>query len=346
MFVSQKSKCQIPGKYLIHTFTTNGQGTGTRVSVEFCNLTRFDITMDRFVKVDIVQQVQPCDDYDLKIFVNTIYSDRCAKALNRTVHCYTSKAQFDMSESALMAAATICFQRYHAGDDYPHWCFKDRNPGPIWGGKSVKMISFETKSKKKITAHLDTNWRIFGGGVHLNFPIADSIPIADGSSWKCRDETRPFLCGLLDACLGRHVDYVQSVYYSEELKVVIVRIVGIVDCESNSVITDISPDFDRMLAVENVDLNGIIVTVASNSGRVDFYSRYFSPWLGVNDDPVTGSPHLVLTPFWSKYHPVKAGSKTFIGKYCSKRGGIVKCRLEGDRVILTGSTHIITDGVI
>ena len=293
-----------------------------------------------------MQQVQPNDDYNLTIFVNTIYRDRCAKALDRTVHCCTSKTQFDMSESALMAAATICFQRYHAGHDYPRRNVKNRYPDPIWRGKSVKMINFETKSKKKITAHLDTNWRIFGGGVHLNFPIADFIPIADGSSWKCQDETYPFLCGLLDACLGRYIDYVQGVYYSEELKVLIVRIVGFVNCESNSVKTDISPDFDRMLAVENVDLNGIIVTVASNSGRVDFYSRYFSPWLGVNDDPATGSCHLVLTPFWSKYHPVKAGSKTLIGKYCSKRGGVVICRLEGDRVILTGSTRIITAGVI
>ena len=95
-----------------------------------------------------------------------------------------------------------------------------------------------------------------------------------------------------------------------------------------------------MMPVEgnNDFVRRVIITSVSKCADVDFVSRYFAPWNGINEDPVTGSAHTVLLPFWSKYHPTKAGCNTLVGKQCSKRGGILKFTLSGDRVNLSGST--------
>lgn len=89
-----------------------------------------------------------------------------------------------------------------------------------------------------------------------------------------------------------------------------------------------------------------IICEVSGIPSLNFYSRFFAPWLGVNKDPVTGSAHTVLMPFWSAYHPSMAGLKSLVGKQCSKRGGIVQCTLVGDRVTTSGSTRIVVKGSI
>ena len=89
----------------------------------------------------------------------------------------------------------------------------------------------------------------------------------------------------------------------------------------------IQPDF---VTLSKLDLRGVIITAQGKN--VDFVSRFFCPKLGVNEDPVTGSAHCALTPYWAD----KLGKTKLSALQLSKRTGILACELKGDRVIITG----------
>jgi len=85
----------------------------------------------------------------------------------------------------------------------------------------------------------------------------------------------------------------------------------------------LNPDF-RQLA--QVDVRGVIVTAADNSGKFDFISRFFAPAAGIDEDPVTGSAHVCLGPYWQR----RLGKNPLRGYQASARGGVVGVRLTGD----------------
>ena len=89
------------------------------------------------------------------------------------------------------------------------------------------------------------------------------------------------------------------------------------------------PKFGKLAKVE---ARGVIVTSKSADLTYDFQSRFFAPASGVNEDPVTGSAHCALTPYWS----AKLGKTTMLARQASRRRGIVKVELKGDRVLLSG----------
>jgi PhzF family phenazine biosynthesis protein len=86
--------------------------------------------------------------------------------------------------------------------------------------------------------------------------------------------------------------------------------------------------------------HGVIATAAGDS--VDFVSRFFAPALGIDEDPVTGAAHCVLTPYWSE----KLGKKNLDAKQISSRAGVLGCEDCGDRVRLRGRAVFFLDGEI
>ena len=82
-----------------------------------------------------------------------------------------------------------------------------------------------------------------------------------------------------------------------------------------------------------IDLSGFIITAKSNREGVDFVSRYFSPKYGLDEDPVTGSAHTLLVPYWEKV----LGKDAFVALQVSKRGGKLFCKSEGERVEIGGT---------
>jgi PhzF family phenazine biosynthesis protein len=106
--------------------------------------------------------------------------------------------------------------------------------------------------------------------------------------------------------------------------------------QSAEVVRSLAPD---MAAVARIDRSGIIVTAAGD-GPYDFVSRYFAPAKGVPEDPVTGSAHCMLAPYWAK----KLGKTEFRAFQASHRGGEVICRLLGDRVELEGCCVFYMEG--
>jgi PhzF family phenazine biosynthesis protein len=100
----------------------------------------------------------------------------------------------------------------------------------------------------------------------------------------------------------------------------------------------LAPDF---VALAKLPVRGVIVTAASDPGTGhDFVSRFFAPGVGVPEDPVTGSAHCCLAPYWGE----KLGKGEMVGYQASPRGGTVKVRRSGDRVILAGRAVTIVAG--
>jgi PhzF family phenazine biosynthesis protein len=105
---------------------------------------------------------------------------------------------------------------------------------------------------------------------------------------------------------------------------------------SESAVRALEPDFG---AIARLDRGGVIATAAGD-GDYDFVSRYFAPAKGIPEDPVTGSAHSMLAPFWSK----RLGKTAFRAFQASRRGGEVLCRLAGDRVELEGTCVFYLEG--
>jgi PhzF family phenazine biosynthesis protein len=106
--------------------------------------------------------------------------------------------------------------------------------------------------------------------------------------------------------------------------------------ESERAVREIAPDIP---AIARMDRGGVIVT-APGDGNYDFVSRYFAPAKGVPEDPVTGSAHCALAPYWAK----RFDKTEFRAYQASPRGGEVVCRLNHDRVELQGSCVFYMEG--
>lgn len=87
-------------------------------------------------------------------------------------------------------------------------------------------------------------------------------------------------------------------------------------------------------------MRGLIVTARSESADYDFVSRFFAPAVGIDEDPMTGSAHCCLAPFWA----MRLGKDQLVGHQVSARGGIVRVRVAGDRVLLSGQAVTILRG--
>lgn len=112
----------------------------------------------------------------------------------------------------------------------------------------------------------------------------------------------------------------------------------LVEVESESAVRRLDPD---MGAIARIEARGVIVTSrADKTNEYDFVSRFFAPQSGVPEDPVTGSAHCALTPYWS----AKLGKKELVAYQASSRGGELRLRLEGDRVRLGGQAVIVLRG--
>ena len=107
--------------------------------------------------------------------------------------------------------------------------------------------------------------------------------------------------------------------------------------ESQADVENAKVDFARLA---DIPVRGVILTAKSDSDQFDFVSRFFAPAVGINEDPVTGSAHVCLAPFWSN----RLGREELVGFQASQRGGIVKTRLDGDRVHLGGNAVIVVEG--
>ena len=178
-------------------------------------------------------------------------------------------------------------------------------------GVKAKTISFQTLSG---TLHA----KKVSEGICLDFPRNDPLEI---------DPPRTLLKALgLSRC--------KEILYSETNQKLLVCL------DNQEQVLELQPDFNALLSMENkLGWRGVIVTSAG-SGHYDFISRYFAPWMGVNEDPVTGSAHTVLAPYWMK----RLGKGRMRAYQASERGGELLLEIVGDRVHITGEAVSVVRG--
>jgi predicted PhzF superfamily epimerase YddE/YHI9 len=103
----------------------------------------------------------------------------------------------------------------------------------------------------------------------------------------------------------------------------------LVEVGTQEILASLRPDLG---ALRGLGMRGLIVTAPSSDPRYDFVSRFFAPGIGIDEDPVTGSAHCCLGPFWG----TRLGKSELLGYQVSPRGGTVGVRLTGNRVGLLG----------
>jgi PhzF family phenazine biosynthesis protein len=111
----------------------------------------------------------------------------------------------------------------------------------------------------------------------------------------------------------------------------------LVEVESEAAVRGLTPDLVRLT---QLGTRGVIVTARADSRSHDFVSRFFAPGSGVPEDPVTGSAHCALGPFWAE----RLQKRELVGYQASPRGGTVRVRLEGNRVKLGGTAVTVLRG--
>ena len=111
----------------------------------------------------------------------------------------------------------------------------------------------------------------------------------------------------------------------------------LVELASAEAVRELRPNF---AALAGLPVRGVIVTAASDRPESDFISRFFAPGAGVNEDPVTGSAHCTLAPFWG----ARLGRAEMVGWQASARGGRVRVTLQSDRVLLGGRAVTVLRG--
>jgi PhzF family phenazine biosynthesis protein len=111
----------------------------------------------------------------------------------------------------------------------------------------------------------------------------------------------------------------------------------LIEVESEEILRKINPNFDLL---RKVNTRGVMVTSTSASKEYDFVSRFFAPRVGINEDPVTGSAHCCLGPFWKK----KLKKDEFLAYQASERGGIIKVRVGKERIYIGGQAITVLIG--
>jgi predicted PhzF superfamily epimerase YddE/YHI9 len=171
--------------------------------------------------------------------------------------------------------------------------------------KPEAVARFHTRSGELSAARL-------GGVIWLDFPATPAEPV----------EAPPEL----SQGLGARMRFVGRTPFD-----------FLVELESENAVRSLTPDL-TMLA--RLGARGVIVTAGSENGSYDFISRFFAPGAGVPEDPVTGSAHCGLGPFWS----ARLGKRELVGYQASARGGAVRVRLEGSRAHLGGEAVTVLRG--
>ncbi|MCE9635741.1 MAG: PhzF family phenazine biosynthesis protein [Planctomycetes bacterium] len=111
----------------------------------------------------------------------------------------------------------------------------------------------------------------------------------------------------------------------------------LVEVDSERTVREVAPDLRALAAAWR---GGLIVTARSSDARWDFVSRFFAPGMGVDEDPVTGSAHCALGPWWQQ----RLGKDDLTGYQASRRGGVVRVRVTEDRCYLRGRAVMVTRG--
>jgi PhzF family phenazine biosynthesis protein len=151
-----------------------------------------------------------------------------------------------------------------------------------------------------------------GTWIEMDFPATPATPEASA--------------GVLESALGVKADYVGRTRFDY-----------LAEVSSEEAVRALKPDLGALVRLK---ARGVIVTSRASGSGYDFVSRFFAPSFGIDEDPVTGSAHCCLGPFWKQ----RLGRDDLTGYQASTRGGFVRTRCAGDRVFISGQAVTVFRG--
>ncbi|MEV5951862.1 PhzF family phenazine biosynthesis protein [Streptomyces sp. NPDC051993] len=201
-------------------------------------------------------------------------------------------------------------------------CGPFRSPAVPKSGRSgerglLGTFRFRSRESGTLVTHADRE-----GAITLDFPTAPSAEV-------------PVPQGLLEALAVKPEATFRADALGDLLTVL----------SDEAAVRTLTPDLDALAALTRREgLRAVIVTApaAACDAGYDFVSRFFAPARGIPEDPVTGSAHTVLAPYWS----ARLGRTRLTGLQASARTGLVRTALHGDRVHLTGNAVTVPDGTL
>lgn len=219
---------------------------------------------------------------------------------------FTPKAEVDLCGHATLAAAHVLFTYYVTDSDKVEFL-------TLSGILTAKKMLEEGSKNGNAQASFY---------IELDFPV---VPITECNF----AETSAVSKSLNDS----FVVEIQKTTTNEDLFVVL---------PSDKDVAEVEPQFDK---IREFPARGMIITGPAPPGsEFDFYSRFFCPKLGINEDPVCGSAHCALAPYWSK----KLGKCDFVAYVASPRSGVVNIHLDeqSERVYLRGKATLVAEGCL
>ena len=175
-------------------------------------------------------------------------------------------------------------------------------------------VTFTTFHNLKLSAKSN------GNNIIMKFPIFNTVDYEPNSKlYESLGITNPI-----------------AFQFSKDLKMALIEVA------TKEILQNINPDFIKMITSSD-SLNGVIVTTKSQDENYDFYSRCFCPWIGINEDPVTGSSHSVLAKYWSNV----LNKKEFSAFQLSKRGGFMHLKILNETELeVTSQAKIVFEGIL
>lgn len=194
-------------------------------------------------------------------------------------------------------------------------------------------IEFQTRQSGVLTCYKSQSMT---NGVEMKLPINDpninlDKPTSSESIWK-----------LIKVFFRNNPKLIpHQVRLSPTTKKLLIRLQ---DGTTRQDLEDLKVDKEAVLKIDTSDqVRGVIVTLNGQGTQYDFISRYFAPWVGIPEDPVTGSAHTVLTPYWAQE---LNGKNKLFARQSSPRGGELELELKSDHIKIKGQGTVVLRGSI
>jgi PhzF family phenazine biosynthesis protein len=261
----------------------------------------------------------------MKIFFVDAFTDQKFKG-NPAAVCITEQ---EMEITTMQNIATeigfseTAFIQHLSGNRYSIRFFTPKKEIPLCGHATLaaSKIIFDSADLAAIIfqniERVELPIEKSGDDIVIQFPVYDTVE-ADVPQ------------AMFDA-LG--ISKVLNTRYSTKNKIILIEIT------STDILAGLQPDFTALVQSYN-GINGVLVTAASNSADFDFHYRYFWPWAGTNEDPVTGGVQTFLTKYWA----IKLGKTSLKAFQCSARTGKMHTELKDNKVLIYGKAVTVLEG--
>ncbi|MEM9362143.1 MAG: PhzF family phenazine biosynthesis protein [Bacteroidota bacterium] len=237
----------------------------------------------------------------------------------------------ELSDSEMLSIAkelglseTAFIEEINENNEYPIRFFSPVMEIPLCGHATLasSKVLFERNGQNSLDFVNIQNLKLpierNGEFIKMGFPIYDTI-------------SKEVPIELLKA-LG--INEVNNSVYNAETKILLLEI------QSAELLKNLTPDFDKLKKSHN-EINGVLVTALSTKEKFDFESRYFWPWSGTNEDPVTGGTHTFLAKYWGK----KLNKSKMNSFQCSERTGFMEVELLNEKnMTIRSKAQIVLKG--